>query len=101
MAGRPLWVADPDGLPPGKLCNWPEEPPGSGRFGCGAYVWFRRTGRRRASSGGVGIDVFQVVNALGVDHHTDCSAWLAKLARERREREQAAAALAADRPTLF
>lgn len=73
--------------PPDKLCDWPEEPPGSGRRGCGEPVWFVATDAGRA----------QVVDADGRDHHGTCKAWLARVDRERRERVAAEAL----RPRLF
>jgi hypothetical protein len=82
----------------GRPCRWPEEPPGSGRWGCGETIWFRPTGKiRRASSGGPGTPVMAAQDADGTDHHATCAAFLARLERERAEREAEVAA----RPTLF
>lgn len=59
--------------PPDKRCNWPEWPPGSGRWGCGQPLWFRPTPAGRA----------QVCDADGRDHHQTCAAFLAMVERER------------------
>jgi hypothetical protein len=77
--------------PPDKRCDWPEEPPGSGRWGCGQPLWFHPTAAGRQ----------QATDADGRDHHQTCAAWLAKLQRERAERAQAEAEEAARRPRLF
>jgi hypothetical protein len=77
--------------PPDKRCDWPEEPPGSGRYGCGEPVWFRPTAKGRQ----------QVTDADGRDHHQTCRAFQAQVARQRAEREQAAAEAEAATPRLF